>query len=88
MSGGLERTFRDEFQEDEGIIFQRIEDFEIGIPEDTEKCLVFGLKAGVWQDERGNEYTVSEKEAMAEIVVSGQSKLQLRFVKSFGGVYV
>ena len=56
-------------------------DFSVEIPTSTKKCLVFGLCAGRWQTADGKKYTVSQNEAMAEIEINGQSKLQLHFVK-------
>ena len=56
------------------------EDFEIEIPRDTKRCLVFGLKAGKWISSDGSEYIVSEGEAMAQISVSDASTLKMKLL--------
>ena len=71
---------------DHAVLFARngeyiTDDFSVEIPENTKKCLVFGLKAGKWRDGNGVEYTVTEKEAMAEVNACRQTDFKMYFVK-------
>ena len=48
----------------------------VKLPEDVERCLLCGIKAGTWIDDSGNEYVVNENECTLEISV--KDKLVLK----------
>lgn len=54
-------------------------DFSVNIPEGTDKCLVFGLKAGKWLA-NGAAYTVKDGEHMAEIGTYKESSLEMTYI--------
>lgn len=55
-------------------------DFSVEIPDDTKKCLVFGLRAGRWITPDGREYTVDAGEAMAEVEVKDTSLFEMKYL--------
>jgi hypothetical protein len=56
------------------------DDFSVEIPDDTKKCLVFGLRAGRWTTPDGREYTVDVGEAMAEVEVKDTSLFEMKYL--------
>jgi heparin/heparan-sulfate lyase len=55
-------------------------DFELEIPEDVRRCLIFGLKGGRWQAADGGIYTVTDSECMAEVKVENATALKMKYL--------